>query len=53
MEFKKIIKDKGLTQKHVANKIDEKESYLSLCLNGKRPMPESIKEKLTLFLINH
>lgn len=55
MDFNKVIKEKGLKKSFVAEKIGISNVQLSQYLsnNSKRQMPESIKEKLTWFLMNN
>lgn len=52
MDFKEIIENKGLKKQHVAKQIGISNVVLSYYLNGKRVMPDEIKERLSLFLIN-
>lgn len=46
MDFKKAIKDKGLKQKFLAEKLEISEGLFSYYLSGDRSMPEDLKIKL-------
>lgn len=45
-KLKQLIKDSGLKQKFIAEKIDIDHTYLSAMLNGHREMPESTRNKI-------
>ena len=44
--FKKWLIEKGLTFGEVADKVDISWTYLSLIINGKRPLTKKFKDKL-------
>ena len=46
-DLKKFRKEKGLSQKELANILGIGQSFVSQIENGKDPMPDSLKEKLT------
>lgn len=50
MDLKKQISDAGLKQNHVAKKIGITPEHLNLMLNGRIPMSEGVRNKLTEFL---
>lgn len=50
MDFKKIIKEKGLKQNWIAEKIGVRPVELNYYLNKTRPMPKFVKDKLIEFL---
>ena len=51
MNFKKIIKEKGLKFKWVAEQVGITATEISFYLNGDRAMPDEVKEKLKLLLM--
>lgn len=46
-DLKKFRKEKGLSQKELANMLGIGQSFVSQIENGKDPMPDSLKDKLT------
>jgi len=52
MDYKKIIDQKGLKMKYVADQIGISRVLFSYYMNGTRPMPERIEKKLKSLLIS-
>jgi len=46
MDFKEKIKQKGIKQKWIANKLNLSDGLFSFYLSGDRTMPEDVKKKL-------
>lgn len=46
MDYKQTIKDSGIKQSYIAEKIGVSEVFLSLCLNGKKKWPKQREKKL-------
>jgi len=46
MDFKEKIKEKGLKQNWIANKLGLSDGLFSFYLSGDRTMPEEVKKKL-------
>ncbi len=46
MNFKEKIKQKGIKQKWIANKLNLSDGLFSFYLSGDRTMPEDVKKKL-------
>lgn len=51
MDFKELIDSRGIRQNWVAKKIGIHAVLLNYYLNGTRPMPEEVKEKLENLLM--
>lgn len=50
MDFRSMIRDRGLKIKWLADNMGVSQPLLSMYLSGKVKMPEIIKEKLTVLL---
>ena len=50
MELKQKIKNRGLKIKFIAEKVGVSQPLLSMYLNGKRKMPESIHDNIEKIL---
>jgi len=46
MDFKEKIKQKGIKQKWIANKLNLSDGLFSFYLSGDRTMPDDVKKKL-------
>jgi transcriptional regulator with XRE-family HTH domain len=50
MNFKEVIKEKGIKQTYLASKLGLSDGLFSFYLSGGRTMPEEVKKKLTEIL---
>lgn len=46
MNYKKIIKEQGYRQDFIANRMGVTPQFLSMCLNGKKKIPEKRRAML-------